>query len=132
VKPWSLKTPCDACPYRKDTPPGIWDVSEYIKLRASDENAFGSVIYGCHLNNGQPCAGWLADQKRRNLPSIRLRLALMSDTRAAKLLEKINEDDKTLYPSLRAMIRGNLGPMFPKNHPKAKRLLKKLGRKGPR
>lgn len=27
------KTPCASCPYRKDVPSGVWEASEYEKLR---------------------------------------------------------------------------------------------------
>src|SRR5947207_7743969 len=61
-----LDNPCATCPYRKDTPPGIWDKSEYDKLPAWDGRAFheaNTSIFMCHsanlAGNKAVCRGWL-------------------------------------------------------------------------
>ncbi len=128
---WTQHRPCEACPYRRDTPVGIWSAEEYQDLIAKDGSAMGSV-YGCHLNaarpsdEAQPCAGFLADQKRRGVPSIALRLALVSNASAAECFEQVDERDPTLYESIREMVDANVGRAFPTASPKARRLLKKL------
>jgi hypothetical protein len=68
------KDPCDSCPYRRDTPPGVWDRSEYEKLPTWDTDGnltheqtleqISSGIFLCHQfdpNAKQPtlCRGWL-------------------------------------------------------------------------
>lgn len=58
--------PCGTCPYRRDTPPGIWDASEYRKLADYDYHP-GEVgplsTFRCHQQTatGVPtaCRGWL-------------------------------------------------------------------------
>ena len=82
--------PCSNCPYRKDAPLHHWDQREFVKLLVEDEKQLGS-LYACHghvkLNNKSRgfCAGWLLDQKKRRVPSIRLRLQLHVSAEARKL-----------------------------------------------
>lgn len=58
------KTPCASCPYRKDVPSGVWEASEYEKLREydgsiADQAAAGATgLFFCHQADGQLCAGW--------------------------------------------------------------------------
>lgn len=54
--------PCSSCPYRRDTPSGIWAREEYEKLRDYDDNhAFG--VFLCHhspsMDRNAVCRGWL-------------------------------------------------------------------------
>ena len=63
--------PCGTCPYRRDTPPGVWAPEEYEKLRTYDD-AVGHVngehlnlaVFLCHQTNATgidtACKGWLA------------------------------------------------------------------------
>ena len=60
------KTSCDTCPYRRDTPAGIWDISEYEKLKEMDNREYGSAgcaTFLCHQSNATgvntACVGWL-------------------------------------------------------------------------
>jgi Family of unknown function (DUF6283) len=68
------KNPCSTCPYRKDTPPGVWSADEYEKLRLYDEPEFDPdypeamrlpefAAFLCHHSLTQPgdtlCRGWL-------------------------------------------------------------------------
>ena len=58
--------PCVSCPYRKDVPSGVWDQTEYARLRVYDldvaEQAMAGETgaFGCHQNDGRLCAGWVA------------------------------------------------------------------------
>lgn len=56
-------SPCASCPYRYDTPPGIWDASEYEKLRLYDENPILTAVFLCHytpdFGHETVCRGWL-------------------------------------------------------------------------
>jgi ribosomal protein S18 acetylase RimI-like enzyme len=57
------KTPCRSCPYRCDTPSGVWSPEEYAKLPGFDDNtAFG--VFLCHHSrlgeSERVCRGWLS------------------------------------------------------------------------
>lgn len=104
--------PCENCPYRKDAPRRLWHRSEFEDLLASETSEFGG-LYACHKFKGVPeqkrglCAGWLLDQKKRNLPSIRLRLQLLQDPQVAKAYERVNDGGHEVFPSSEAMCRAN-------------------------
>ena len=54
--------PCDTCPYRKDTPLGIWHRSEYEKLPAWDEPYCYPGMFLCHNGGDEKntiCRGWM-------------------------------------------------------------------------
>lgn len=55
------RKPCPSCPYRRDVPPGVWDVSEYAKLPLYDRVTMGQPMnaFACHQQNGRLCAGWV-------------------------------------------------------------------------
>lgn len=57
------KSPCRSCPYRCDTPSGVWSPEEYAKLPGFDDNtAFG--VFLCHHSRlgeaERVCRGWLS------------------------------------------------------------------------
>lgn len=70
--------PCGSCPYRKDVPSGIWDVSEYVKLPAYDGDITNQVVKGafglfmCHQRDGCLCGGWLQSHGTDDLLALRL------------------------------------------------------------
>jgi hypothetical protein len=74
--------PCGSCPYRRDTPPGVWDASEYLKLReyAGGVDHRDGVphlgIFLCHqthvLGYETVCRGWLTVEQE----SLAVRLAM--------------------------------------------------------
>ena len=55
--------PCESCPYRQDCPSGVWDASEYEKLRKFD-TSFETGIFLCHQSTAKGsnllCRGWLS------------------------------------------------------------------------
>ena len=59
------KSPCAACPYRRDAPSGLWAADEYDKLPlydgATGEQAMRGAFapFYCHHNTGELCAGWV-------------------------------------------------------------------------
>lgn len=61
--------PCESCPYRRDVPSGIWDASEYEKLRQYDRETFDQPheLFLCHQGDERPCAGWVAVHGRELL-----------------------------------------------------------------
>jgi hypothetical protein len=86
--------PCATCPYRKDTPPGVWDRSEYEKLPGYDEPIYvigpdgnyravrepKMAIFKCHyspsLEHDAVCRGWLTVHRE----SVAVRLAMAIGT----------------------------------------------------
>jgi hypothetical protein len=52
--------PCEFCPYRRDTPSGVWSAEEYEKLRDYDkptgEQPFAT--FQCHATPDFYCHGW--------------------------------------------------------------------------
>lgn len=94
--------PCNNCPYRKDAPLKLWSIEEFIDLMKKDNEPF-SPVYGCHKNNGCICAGWLTDQDRRRFPNIMLRLLLSRQGTTRKILDKLEDNYKIMYSSIRQM-----------------------------
>lgn len=56
-------SPCTSCPYRKDTPPGVWHRSEYTKLPGYDDPQTAYEVFLCHhsatADRQAVCRGWL-------------------------------------------------------------------------
>lgn len=107
------KSPCASCPYRTDAPRGHWSREEFRGLLASENTTLGAV-YACHGHaKVEPkergiCAGWLLDQRRRNVPSIRLRMLLATNDAAAQAMRDATPGDGVkLYPTVKAMCRAN-------------------------
>ena len=113
---------CGTCPYRRSTPLGVWDKTEYDNLREQDGQQFGKT-FGCHLNDDSVCRGWVADQKRRGVPSISLRMQLATNHKGiGELFQAIDEDDSDLYSSIDEMCEANEGRAFPRRSKKAQKL----------
>ena len=114
---WDQETPCATCPYRRDTKLQLWREVEFTDLRAKDSEPMTSPVYGCHSSaklpeaERRPCAGWLLDQKRRNIPSIPLRVALIRTPEARELLDKVNDGGADLYDSIKEMHEANYPPI---------------------
>lgn len=55
--------PCSSCPYRKDTPPGVWAREEYEKLPQYDAEFSMPGIFLRHYSTASAslsvCRGWL-------------------------------------------------------------------------
>ncbi len=86
---FTKKSPCNNCPYRKDSPIALWSVEEFKKLVETENDYFGSV-YGCHKKDGNVCVGWLINQDNRNLPSIALRIALSTNKVTREYLDSLH------------------------------------------
>lgn len=52
--------PCEACPYRKDVPSGVWAHHEYEKLRGYDNPIYAQPpqAFACHSTPAKLCNGW--------------------------------------------------------------------------
>lgn len=68
------KVPCGSCPYRLDTPPGIWAQEEYEKLPLYDGETWEQHpgVFMCHQRDGCLCGGWLMTHDRFELLALRL------------------------------------------------------------
>lgn len=109
---FTTAVPCRSCPYRRDVPVGTWHRAEFENLLAQDADGLGGHLFGCHATRKLPeqdvCAGWLLDQRRRGVPSIQLRLALVGSHEARALLQVASPPPGVeLYPSIAAMCRAN-------------------------
>jgi len=76
--------PCESCPYRRDVPAGIWDVSEYAKLPLYDSPTWAQPpgVFACHQQNGRVCAGWAGTHDMDH--SLALRVATRMGTISAE------------------------------------------------
>jgi len=69
--------PCASCPYRKDSPSGLWSQEEYDKLLSYDGDIpdqlqnDGMAVFMCHQKDGSLCAGWVAAHGPTNLLALR-------------------------------------------------------------
>jgi hypothetical protein len=52
--------PCEACPYRRDVPSGVWDTEEYDKLRRYEGETWEQppAAFSCHATPAKLCHGW--------------------------------------------------------------------------
>lgn len=104
---YDLRAPCACCPYRRDAPLGKWHASHFIELAANDRNEFGP-IYLCHCRDGNPCVGWVLDQRRRGLPNITLRIRAAYEPRLGDLIAEVTDGGHRTFPSIGAMCVANL------------------------
>ena len=51
---------CEACPYRKDVPSGVWSADEYAKLVNYDKPLVEqpAASFSCHASPNLHCHGW--------------------------------------------------------------------------
>ena len=68
------KAPCASCPYRVDSPAGLWDASEYARLSDWDRDTGDQPhgAFGCHRGDGRLCAGWLGHRRPQDLLAVRI------------------------------------------------------------
>ena len=71
--------PCTSCPYRQDVPSGVWEASEYDKLRAYDHETWAqpTKVFLCHQNDrgaeqSRVCSGWAGCHDTDHLLALRL------------------------------------------------------------
>jgi hypothetical protein len=112
MKDFTIKTPCNNCPYRKDAPLRHWDAQEFIDLLAKEKEYLG-VVYACHKKNGHTCVGWLMNQDERNFPSIALRLSLSKNGVTRKYLDNLACKSQR-FKTVQEMCRANYPEIFNK------------------
>lgn len=89
---------CSTCPYRRDTPPGVWAPEEYEKLRSFDREPSEDLdclrTFHCHQGTVTGtltvCRGWLDVHQ----DSVAVRLAAMN---GAIAMEDIPDEHDALY-----------------------------------
>lgn len=83
------KNPCGSCPYRCDTPSGVWDASEYEKLPAYDRETFAQPtgVFLCHQVNGSICSGWAGTHDMDH--SLAVRMATLEGRLTGDVLEAV-------------------------------------------
>jgi hypothetical protein len=116
--------PCPTCPYRKDTPKGVWALDHYEALLAYDgeigeqaeKGAF--VSFGCHYDNGNLCRGWIDAHGANNLLALRLN----------PLRSPVGPPLVEVYGSGREVLEANLPHMLAPNA-EAKKAMRKIKRR---
>ena len=110
--------PCENCPYRIDAPRQYWSREEFRAVLDGEEGNVGvrageaAPVWACHKQKDLPtrergpCAGWLLDQKKRGVPSIKLRLQLAFDPDTREAFERVSSD-VAMFESTEAMCRAN-------------------------
>lgn len=70
--------PCGSCPYRTDTPSGVWERREYEKLPRFDGETWEQdpSIFMCHQQDGRLCAGWVGCHDMLNSFGLRVATAM--------------------------------------------------------
>lgn len=68
------KNPCGSCPYRQDSPVGLWHPDEYHKLPGYDLDTFAQPqgVFGCHQQDDHLCAGWVGTHDMSQNLALRL------------------------------------------------------------
>ncbi len=122
--------PCGSCPYRRDTPTGVWHPEEYEKLRHYTGSLDGIPALGiflCHQTNATGretvCRGWLTVER----DSVAVRLALLRGTVTPEQVKRSvsTEIYTTGAEAADAGMRGVRAP-----NAKARRMMERLIRKG--
>lgn len=85
------RSPCASCPYRCDVPSGVWDASEYEKIKPFDAQfpVQPMAWFLCHYSTGALCRGWL-DCHGDSLLIVRLGIA-RGDKFSEALLRALDE-----------------------------------------
>lgn len=104
--------PCENCPYRKDAPRKLWHRSEFERLLATEDDDIGST-FACHkhitlsTHERGLCAGWLLNQKARGVPSVMLRILLLSDASVRQAFDRVSAKGLELFKTVEAMCSAN-------------------------
>lgn len=117
---------CEACPYRRDVPSGVWSEEDYEKLPPydADTGSQPTAVFACHATPKLLCHGWAVVGGERLL-ALRLRCVFSGES-----LE-IPEPSTPLFPSGTAAAKHGLRDLKrPKSKARAamQRLLKKHAR----
>lgn len=115
--------PCPSCPYRLDTPKGVWSLEHYERLPAYDNGILsqmhhGAIApFGCHYDNGNLCKGWLDCHGADNLLALRISGEITMEMRTPSSIP--------VYHSGKAVLAANL-PHMDNPSPEARELMANL------
>lgn len=122
--------PCGSCPYRLDTPAGVWSADEYDKLPDFDGETWEQPpsVFLCHQQDGRVCAGWAGCHDMAENFGIRLAVAsgAMSPETADVTIDYCSP--VPLHPTGRAAADFGKGEIETPS-PEAVNLVKKLHRR---
>ncbi len=104
--------PCANCPYRTDAPLAHWSIEEFKDLLKNDADYMG-VVYECHKKDGKACTGFVINQRERDLPSVQLRIFLITTKVPREELEALNSP-APLYNTITEMCKANYPQQFKK------------------
>lgn len=113
---WDQQQPCTTCPYLRRSPLAIWDEAEFLNLKRQDADPIRGRTFGCHSFRKLPqaehrvCVGWLLDQARRHMPSMRLRMELLANAEAMAAFARLSADGLEMYDSIHQMHLANYPP----------------------
>lgn len=105
MKKFCKNSPCNNCPYRKDAPLQHWSIDEFKDLLKADKDYLGAS-YGCHKNDGTLCTGFVMNQDKRNIPSIKLRIDFNQLNVTVADLDKLSCKSE-MYDSIEEMSKAN-------------------------
>lgn len=114
-----MAAPCENCPYRKDAPRRMWHRKEFESVLQAEQSELGST-FACHKHANLAkkkrgfCAGWLLDQVKRGLPSIQLRLYLITHPEAVAALDEVSDGGHEMFATVEEMCRANGVRSFPR------------------
>lgn len=115
------RKPCGNCPFRREAPLAHWHPKEYLMLQdmqAGEHDAgqasAGRGLFGCHKDSSKEpperelCVGWLLHQRENGVPSIALRLKLMTggDALGAQFEESV--EDGAQFTTVDEMVHANI------------------------
>lgn len=105
MKKFCKQSPCNNCPYRKDAPLKHWSIDEFKDLMKADSDMMGAS-YGCHKNDGTLCTGFVMNQDKRGMPSIKLRMNLSQLGVTVANIDKLSCKSE-MFKSIREMAINN-------------------------
>jgi hypothetical protein len=127
------REPCVGCPYRTDSPSGVWAVSEYAVLPEFDNETpyQPTALFMCHKGTGRICAGWAGCHDMEDNLALRLARARGEITPRFYLAMMAYTTTVELFASgAQACQHGVAGMDDP--DPEARALIARLARKLPR
>lgn len=100
---FAAKSPCDECPWRKDSPIGRFPPERFERLRSTCEQGANKPLFACHkTQEGREvaCVGWLIVEGHNNFA---VRVALIQRRFSYDEIE----NSHPLYESYDEMARAN-------------------------
>lgn len=108
--------PCSSCPFLRSAPLAYWHPDEYTKLfrmEMLEKEPSSTAVFSCHKERSLPastrrlCAGWMIDQKRKNIPSLALRLLVRRNAAVAEQLRTAAAESGAVYGSVGELVQAN-------------------------